>query len=184
MAIYDISKLIVDDLIDAITDQCQTPFLTSDPTRVNLIVRGEFQDDPEDYGVVVCVHRNDPDRVERIGTSSWQDEKDVSEMTQVIGGYGSGVVEHWLRRFTVEAIVWPNETQDTADEIMGVVMARLRKMVSMTSMSGLSDDFGEKITVGLGAVQKMKVNEGGGPDDEYSWRGFLYLQYKTVWVPA
>ena len=28
----------------------------------------------------------------------------------------------------------------------------------------------------------MKVNEGGGPDDEYSWRGFLYLEYKTVWT--
>ena len=178
----DIGKLIVDELITAITDQCQTPY--ADATRVNLVVRGEFQDDPEDYGVIVCIHRNDPDRVERVGESSWQDEQDEVELGQVIGVFGQGGVEHWRRRFTVEVIVWPNEDQDTADDINGQVMARVRKVITMTSMHGLSDSFGESITVGSSPIRKMKVNEGGGPDDEYSWRGFLYLEYKTVWTPS
>jgi hypothetical protein len=179
----DIGKLIVDELVTQITAVCQTPYATSEDTRVNLVVRGEFQDDPEDFGVIVCVHRNDPDRVERIGTSSWQDERDITEMGAVIGTGGVGHVEHWFRRFTVECIVWPNEEQEAADRINGIVMARVRRAVTMESMHGLVDTFGEAITVGSSPVVKMKVNEGGGPDDEYSWRGFLYLQYKTVWTP-
>jgi len=179
----DIGKLIVDRLITAITDQCQTAYDASEPTRVNLVNRGEFQDDPEDYGVIVCVHRNDPDRTERIGASSWQDEQDVVELGQVIGLGGQGGVEHWLRRFTVEIIVWPNQDQDSADQINGSVVARVRRAVTMTPMLGLTDDHGESVTVGSSPIRKMKVNEGGGPDDEYSWRCFLYLEYKSVWTP-
>lgn len=180
----DLPSMIVDKLVENITSRCQIPYPIGDDTRVNLIVKGEFQDDPEDYGTIICVHRNDPDRVERIGTASWQDEIDVSEMTQVIGVGGLGHVEHWFRRFTVEVIVWPNTIQEEADEINGTIMSRVRRAVSMEPMHGLADPFGESITVSGSPIRKIKTNEGGGPDDEYSWRSFLYLEYKTVWVPS
>ena len=180
----DIGKLIVDRLITAINDQCQTPYDPGEPTRVNLVVRGEFQDDPEDYGVIVCVHRNDPDRTDRAGESGWPDELDLQEMGVIIGSQGTAGGEFWKRRFTVEIIVWPGVGQETADEINGVVVARVRRAASQLHIANLSDAFGERIVVGNNPVRRMKVNEGGGPDDEYSWRAFLYLEYTTLWNPT
>ena len=177
----DIGKQIVDRLVTQIADVCQTP--VSDQTRVNHIVRGEFQDDPEDYGVIVCIHRNDPDKTERAGDSGWVDEKDLTEMGLAIGAGGYAAVEHWKRRFTVEIIVWPGEDQETADEINGTVVARVRRAVTRLHLTDLTDDFGESIVVGINPVQRMQANEGGGPDDEYSWKTKLYLEYRTVWNP-
>jgi len=179
----DIGKLIVDALIARITADCQAAIDPADPTRVTLVKRGEFQDDPEDYGVVVCVHRNDPDRTERAGQSGWPDELDLREMGLIIGeGYTAGS-EFWKRRFSVEIIVWPGVDQDSADQINGVVTARVRRAVSRLFLTDLVDDFGERMVVGSNPLRRMKVDEGGGPDDEYSWRAFLYLEYTTLWNP-
>ena len=51
-------------------------------------------------------------------------------------------------------------------------------------ITDLSDGFGERVVVGNNPIRRMRVNEGGGPDDEYSWRGFLYLEYTTLWNPT
>jgi hypothetical protein len=180
----DIGKLIVDELCDQIVAECQTPYDTTEPTRVSLVNRGEFQDDPEDFKVVVCVHRNDPDRTGLAGESAWMDEKDIQEMGMIMGSGGYAAGEFWLRRFTIEIIVWPGKVQTTADEINGTVVARVRRAVTVLQLTNLSDDFGESIVVGCNPVRRMKTNEGGGPDDEYSWKTFLYLEYKTLWNPV
>jgi hypothetical protein len=180
----DIGKLIVDRLYDCITEVCQTPYDESEPTRVNLVNRGEFQDDPEDYRVIVCIHRNDPDKTDRAGETAWLDEKDLQEMGMIIGSGGYAAGEFWLRRFSIEIIVWPGATQAETDEINGTVVARVRRAVTVLQLTNLSDDFGESIVVGCNPVRRMKANEGGGPDDEYSWKSFLYLEYKTLWNPV
>jgi hypothetical protein len=134
----DIGKQIVDRLVTQITDLCQTPI--GDNTRVNLILRGEFQDDPEDYGVIVCVQRNDPDKTERAGDSGWVDEKDLTEMGLAIGAGGYAAVEHWRRRFTVEIIVWPG--QDQWSTVSG---KRSRGSICKRRMSSASQSSSESI---------------------------------------
>ena len=177
----DIGKLIVDGLYTEIVAECQTAI--GDETKVVHVTRGEFQDDPEDYGVIVCIHRNDPDKTDRSGETAWLDVKDLTEMGMAIGAGGYAAVEHWRRRFTIEIIVWPGQDQATADEINGKVVNRVRQTVTRLHLQK-TDEFGESIVVGINPVMKIKTNEGGGPDDEYSWKTFLYLEYRTVWNPT
>jgi hypothetical protein len=179
----DIGKLIADALYNQIVAECQTPYAANDPTRVNLVNRGEFQDDPEEYRTIVCVHRNDPDHTDRAGQSAWMDEQDLVEIGYVIGAGGQAASEFWFRRFTIEIIVWPGLSQTEADEINGTVVARIRRAATMLQLTNLADEFGETIVVGSNPIRRMKVNEGGGPPDEYSWKTFLYLEYKTNWTP-
>ena len=108
----------------------------------------------------------------------------LSEGKVGIDGVGVAGSEFWKRRFTVEIIVWPGAGQETADAINGAVVARVRRTVASLHIANLNDEFGERIVVGSNPVRRMKVNEGGGPDDEYSWRAFLYLEYTTLWNPT
>jgi hypothetical protein len=190
--VADIGNLIVAQLIAKITLDCQTAYdppdplpddWVADPGRVNLVNRGAFQDDPEDFRTIVCVHRNDPKRTENVGQTGWADEQIVQEMGLIGSADGYGLSEHWYRRFTIEVIVWPGLTQAASDALYGTVMARVRRSVSTLHLSNLVDSHGERIVVGTSPVRRMKSDEGGGPDDEYSWKGFLYLEYQTNWNP-
>lgn len=179
----DIGTLIQDQLIQAITDNCQTAIPDGDPARLTLVKKGEYQDDPEGQNIV-CVHRNDPDKTERAGKSAWLDERYSTEMGLLIGSGGQASPEHWYRRLTVEIICWPaGELQDQAESINGTVVARVRRAVTTLNLTGLKDDFGEAIEIGINPIQRMKTDEGGGPDDEYNWKTFLYLEYGTIWRP-
>jgi hypothetical protein len=176
----DIATLIQQALVDAITAECQTAIAEDDPSRVVLVQKGEFQDDPEDYGVIVCVHRNDPDKTDRTAELAWADEMYEQEM----GTIGGVSLEHWSRRFTVELIVWPvGYTQSEAEEINGTVTARVRRTITKLRLNGLSDPFGEAMEIGANPIKRMKTDEGGGPDVEYHWKTFFYLRYLTVWRP-
>lgn len=178
----DLATLIMDQLVDAITADCQTAIAEDDTARLRLIKKGRFQDDPTDFSPLACVHRNDPVRTENVGAAGWADEILETEIGMTIGG---PAFEHWYRRFTVEIQVWPaGEYQDEAEVISGIVTARVRRAVNSLIITNLADEFGESIVVGYNPIRKIKTDEGGGPDDEYAWKTYLYLEYLTLWQPS
>ncbi len=186
----DLPTLIQNRLVEAIIATCQTPFpLTSDdpdfvadPSRANLVKKGAFQDDPSDYRGVVCVHRNNPKKTKDTGEAAWPDERFAVEMGMVIGEEATA---HWRRRFVVEVQFWPGGmTQDEAEAANGVLVARVCSTVERLQLLGLHDEFGESVEQPANPLVRMQFDEGGGPDDEYSWRTQLFLEYETIWNPV
>ena len=172
-----VSKLVVD-----ITAACQTPFATTDATRVNTVQHGMFQDDPTDaLGPVVSVERNDHRNRESSGIESgWLDEQDDSDM----GLMGGAAVERWRRRFTVVIRVWPGKIQKDAEECNSTIVARVRKVVTQADMTGQFDVFGERILIPTNPIRKIRSGETGGPEDEYGWETTLFLEYLTEYNPG
>jgi hypothetical protein len=178
----DLATKIQNALVTQITAECQTAISDTDPTYARQVTTGRFQDDPTDYGVVIRVHRNHPKKTSRSGRSAWPDERLPTEMgAQVIGGaVVGGSPEEWWRRFTIVCHVWPaGKTQTEAQAVNGDVIARLELAIRKLVLNGLSDDYGEAISDGTNPITQVQCDEGGGPDDEYSWTTQLYLQYQT-----
>jgi hypothetical protein len=177
----NICTMIMDALVQAITDACQTPYAADDPYRINLVKRGMFQDDPQERGPIVTVERNYRDKSDNVGSNlSWLDERARVEMGMAIGS----LMEHWVRRFTCIIQVWPEGlTQDEAEELNSTIVANVRRAVTKKDLTGIQDAEGERISIGVNPVSKMKVREGGGPDTEYHWVTYLFLEYKTEYQP-
>jgi hypothetical protein len=177
----DICTLIEEALLTSIVENCQTPFSEDDVTRANQVQIGHFQDDPSNPTVVVCIHRNDPRKIDQFGLAAMPDQRYQRELGMAIGAPSP---EYWTRRFSVEIRFWPASLgQDIAERANGVVVARVRHTITMTTLN-LRDPFGEAITQSNNPITQMQFDEGGGPPDEYSWRTWLFLEYQTLWTPA
>lgn len=175
----DLSTLIMQRLVTALTKECQTDIPENDPSRAKLVKRGMFQDDPSEFSPVIAVHRNYHDAQSVRG--GWYDERMRREIGVTLGG---PAMEQWYRRFTVEVLVWPEgKTQDEADELMSTVVGRVRRVITNTDVSDLEDTYGERVLVGMNPVVMVGARESGGPDDEYAWRTILFLEYVTELVP-
>jgi hypothetical protein len=176
----DLCTNIQDYLVEVITQACKTDIPEDDDAYVDIVKSGLFQDDPERKNIV-CVHRNDPNRTEQIGQAGWLDERVETEIGMTIG---MEAWEHWHRRFTVEIQCWPTgKRQDVAKTIMGDVTARVRKAINSHPLFDLFDEYGESIVVGSNPIRRIKTDEGGGPEDEYNWKVYLYLEYLTLMQP-
>jgi hypothetical protein len=71
------------------------------------------------------------------------------------------------------------KVQDEAQAVNGDVIARLELAIRKLVLNGLSDDYGESVSDGTNPITQVQTDEGGGPDDEYSWTTQLFLQYQT-----
>jgi hypothetical protein len=196
----DLPTLIQNRIVEAVVANCQTPFPTTeppdednpdwepdpdwkpDPSRANLVKKGAFQDDPSDYIGIVCIHRNNPKKTKDTGEAAWPDVRIGVEMGAVIGAPATC---HWMRRFAAEVQFWPaGMTQVEAEEANGVLVARVRNSIEKLELLGLHDEFGESVEQPTNPIVRMQFDEGGGPDDEYSWKTTLFLEYMTVWNPV
>jgi hypothetical protein len=178
----DISTMIQTRIVEAVIATCQAPFEAGDPTRANVVQKGNFQDDPTDYRGVVCVHRNNPKKTRDTGQAAWPDERVAVEMGMTIG---SEAVCHWKRRLCVEVQFWPaGMAQADAEEANGVLVARVVNTVERLWLLDLKDEFGEAVQQPANPLVRMQFDEGGGPDDEYAWKTQLFLEYMTVRNPV
>jgi len=161
----DIATKIVRVLETAIIADCQTPYNSDDLTRIKTVVRGKFAEDPTEQGPVVAIHRNH--------MYSWMDERQDAQM-------GGPAVEFWARRFSLEITVWPvNQEQNDAEETNGTIISRVQRAVTRADMTNLQDDQGERIIQCFNPVKRRKTEELGGPDDEFGFRTYLFLEYLT-----
>lgn len=195
MAIGDqISDVLVDAIVEELTEALQTNIDKADPAYVPFIQGGKLQADPvvkgESWGHSIEVHMGDPDTIE----DKWCDELAGPEDPYVrmsnqalpfaeIGGSGfSGIF--WWRRGVVDInsffVLKPEYDRSKARQIHNLLRRRVEKVLGEShgqKFLGLTDDEGDEHVI-LFMPVKSKGIESGGPN-QFIWRGRVWWQALT-----
>ena len=165
--------------------------------RPSLVKIGRLQDDPTDLSddvavpsTLIAIHTNDPGDL----SDGWKhaiagpiDESTTNLGVHVHRPYEMGGWNTWWRRFKVDVemyLIDSDQNQEEATRLANLMRVLLEKYCeSPTPVNPhgwncvMTDDFGEYAM--LSCVAKAHIWEGGGPDDDYIWRGGVWLQVLT-----
>lgn len=165
----------------------------------SLIKLGRLQDDPTILsGAVaipssyVAIHCNDPDDM----SDGWKHtiassvESSGTNLGLYLGiPYEIGGSTQWWRRFrvTFEAyFIDSDQSQEESSRLANLIRATLERYCESKrpdndhgwQCGGMTDTLGE--TALAAHVAKSHCWEGGGPEDDYIWRGAVWVQVLTI----
>jgi hypothetical protein len=174
----EIKYLIIQRIVQSLIEQCQDPYPEEDPTRMDLVQAFRFQGDPNDYPVYAWVSDGDPkDPYAMDGRIDSVDAEHLG-LRVPAGEIGGGHL--WWRsgRVVIGCYYLTDDfSQDVAADYAHTFLGRVELAVERTLVGDLTDDYGEQ------AYKIFLVSssffEGGGPDNQYLWRGEIYWQVLT-----
>jgi hypothetical protein len=173
-----ITHLIVDRLVTYLTSEMRTKIPSSQPTRASLVQAYRFQDSPLESNIYIWVSGGNPnDTSFRDGRVSSSDMEGLS-MNIPVGEIGGG--HYWWRRGRVVVgcyFITQKYTQVAAANYAHIVLGRAIHFTERAQIADLVDEFGERAY--MIAVYASTFNEGGGPPDQYLWRGEILWQALT-----
>jgi len=150
----------------------------SDETKAVLVQPYRFQLDPLKNNIYVWIAAGSPENPDdpdaRIGTTGMQD----LGLTIPSGEIGGGHL--WWRRGKAEVgcyFVRQRYSQIIAANIAQIVYGRTMYWLERAPINGLVDDFGERAYNMY--VYSGTFFEGGGPPEQYLWRGYVSWQALT-----
>jgi hypothetical protein len=174
------SVAIKNTLIELMRDRLQDVLIDniSEPDEAAGLVKiGSLQDDPTANVQNILIreagieHRDEMHDAERneIYSPAWE-----------IGG--GGAVHYW-RKFKVEFDLYfltGGENRDEARTLAFITQARAERAIwdiPQSVFPNTQDDFGE--TAHLVVIRESGINEGGGPEDSFIWRGEMMVEFMT-----
>ena len=167
-------------LILRITEFLQQTMIdeVSDDTQANEVKAYRFQDSPLDKPIYLSVLSGDPeDPSFADGRLGYKDMNDLG-LNLPSGEVGGGHL--WWRRGRVRIgayfMAGDTEQQDAADYAQ-IILGRAMKSLDECPVSDLVDEFGERAH--WVAVTASTFSEGGGPENQYLWRGMIHWQVLT-----
>ena len=180
-----IGDVIIEKLIVALEDECQTPIATDDTTYATTIKAGMLNSDPDTgMGNHITIHYNDPRNPgkwmdEVVMVSSNQDMRVLRgvpgmDYAEIGGGY------HWWRRFTVAVechYTHLGYTQGDARQYAHTVFQRVKYALRNGTIAG-SDDFDEVVADIFPKVRWEEKSE-AGDGTEWIWRLWMGLEVMT-----
>ena len=175
---------IVHMIVDKIADELNTALITnvssSDSARADLVKAYRFQDSPEDYKIYVSVLPGNPNEPrEEHGRIDIGEDLERLGLYIPAGEVGGGHL--WWRRGRIQIGCFlldsGFEEVDAAD-VAHTVLGRVEYYTERINVTGLVDDYGERAH-GNVFVFASNFFEGGGPDDQYIWRGEVRWQVLT-----
>jgi len=174
-----ISDLVVDALVLDLTDVFAP--LVDTPEQLGIVKGGNFQQNPLNKRIYCCVYIGDP------ADDAWKDSnsahsvKDLSRSQFQQETFEIGGGSTWWRRFSVEFGFFgikSKEGQDEARRIASITRGRVEMAIATsTRLRGLTDSLGEHVL--LPVVVTSQAFEGGGPPNQYIWRGVIQFQVLT-----
>lgn len=172
-------------LILRLRDELQTAMITnvssSDKSRAQLVQAYRFQDSPLDNYIYLTVTGGDPNNPDLADArvSSNREVVDNLGMNLPAGEIGGG--HYWWRRGRVIIgcyfVLNPKYTQVDAGLHAHVVLGRAMDTVDRTNVADLVDSYGEQAY--FIASYANTYYEGGGPPNQYIWRGEIRWQALT-----
>lgn len=170
-----IIPLVTDRIVEKLIEYCITNVPHSDPTRLNEVKVGRYQQDPNTTQFRVSVQGGDlenPDLLDRIvDTDELENVISMRFDPREIGG-----TQLWIRNGTIRIELFcivekmtEEESRDTAYTILG----RIQSNIENIYVADLTDDYGEK-AIRLFSTQN-NFFQSGGPPSSWIWRG------KVVW---
>ena len=165
----------------------------------SLIKIGRLQDDPtqltddlEEPSSYVAIQPHDPDDL----SDGWKHtiassvDSSATNLSLHVGyPYEIGGTKRWWRRFKVSFEAYfidSDQSQEEAVRLANLILGLLEKYCDSYRAAdnprgwqcgGTTDIFGE--TALESHIAKSHCWEGGGPDDDYIWRGGVWLQVMT-----
>jgi len=174
-----ISDLVVDNLILDLQELFAT--VLDVPEEIGIVKGGNFQQNPLNKRIYCCVYIGDPN------DDAWKDSnaahaiQDLSRSQFQIEAFEIGGGTMWWRRFAVEFGFFgikSKEGQDEARQIANITRGRVELAIAKSKrLPGLGDSLGEHVL--MVHVVTSQAFEGGGPPNQYIWRGVVQLQVLT-----
>lgn len=148
-------------------------------TKPNIIQAYRFQDSPLKYPVAIAISSGNPDDPNyvdgRVGTG-----KDMNDLGIDIPSGEIGGGHLWWRRgrvklgcYYLQGKVDQEDAGDYAHRVLGLAMS----CIETCPVSDLVDEHGERAH--WMAVTSDTFFEGGGPENQYLWRGNILWQVLT-----
>lgn len=150
----------------------------SDETQAKIVKPYRFQENPLVENIYVWISASNPQNPDdpdaRIGTSKMEDLGLKIPSGEVGGGH------LWWRRGKAEVgcyFIKNRYEQNVAANFAQIVFGRAMYYLERVPVGGLVDEFGEKAYQIF--VYASNFFEGGGPPDQYYWRGSISWQVLT-----
>lgn len=176
-----ITHLLITRLAQSLETAMKTNVSASDPTRARDVQPYRFQGSPLDNYIYLYVTGGDINNPQLADSrvSSQGEVVDNLGMTLPAGEIGGG--HYWWRRGRVVLgcyfVLDPKFTQVVAGQHAHVVLGRAMYTIDGTNVADLIDDFGEQAY--MIACYANTFYEGGGPPNQYIWRGDIHWQALT-----
>jgi hypothetical protein len=167
-------------IVDGLIEVCITNVSFSDPTRLNAIKIGRFQEDPTVSMLRASVQGGDledPNLMDGIVTLK---EGQNSRTGFTIEPREIGGSQMWYRRGVVRLelfFIIESLTEDVSREYAYTVLGRMQNNIEKFYVADLYDDFGEH-AVKLFHTQNS-MYQSGGPPTSFLWRGKLVWECLT-----
>lgn len=173
-----IVPLLVNAVVAYLETNLQTNVAASDPIRAKLVKPWRLQASPLPtpvYAIVTGGNPLDPKQKDvRIGAEDAEDLKYSVPIGEVGGGH------YWWRRGAVNVGVFflrNRYAEERAADLAYTFFGRVAHHLERVPVSGIVDEFGEYAY--QIAVFGNTFIEGGGPEDQYLWRGEIWWQVLT-----
>jgi hypothetical protein len=178
MAAGQITHLLVVRLAEHLKTFCMDQISSSDPTRARYVHAYKFQESPiEDY-IYICPTGGNPKDPEARDGRVRSNEMDNLGLYLPSGEVGGG--HYWWRhgRITVGCFfITKRFTQLVSGDYAHKVLGRVQHYAGTAQVNDLVDEFGEQAFQVM--VYATNFFEGGGPPDQYIWRGEVLWQALT-----
>ena len=171
-------NLILDALVASITAAMKTPIDPTDITYVDVVKKGLLQTDKTKENVQIGItggDHEDPKYTDGIAALG-----DLPNIGFYVPNREIGGGEMWWRRGVARLecfYIRERLTEDEAHEAAYNTLGRLMQTIPLTSMSGLTDSFGEH-AIKLFCFGNTMF-ESGGPPKTYIFRGKVLWQALT-----
>lgn len=173
-----IVPMIVDRIVAGLTKACITDIPFGDPTKLDAIKSGRFQEDPNTKSFRASVQGGDledPDL--RDGIVTLREGQSMRTGFYVEPReFGGRNTQMWYRRGIVRLefyFIVEQKQEEPSRNIAYAMLGRIQNNIEKIYVADLYDDFGEH-AVKLFSTQNSFF-QSGGPPTSYLWRG------KVIW---
>lgn len=183
----DLDHTSVSDLItEGLHTQLNTKLYIEpdDAAKAGIVRPGRLQADPTKTRISVTIHPGGEDWPDELNTQA--KGPGIHSPTYVLGGSNAayGHSQYWRRRFIIEFnIFFTSVNRATTRKRAQVVFSRAAHALITWDIGAVvaRDSFGEKPF--FLQVSEIWMSEGGG-DDNFNWRGEIYIECLTDYEPT
>lgn len=173
-----IVQMLCDRFAETLKLHCLTNIPSSDVTRASVVKAWRFQDNPLDKPVAIWVLGGKPGSIDFM--DGWVNSNSIEDLGLRVPAGEIGGGHLWWRRGRVQIncnYVNKRLTETVAAQAAYEVLGRVIHWTERTIVSDLIDEFGERAI--LPYVFGSTFFEGGGPENQYFWRGEVEWQVLT-----
>ena len=175
-----IGFLFLSRLKEHLVERMQIDVDVEDPTIAKVVKIGLFQDDPTNKNIYIAIQGGDhDDPLDADGIiTGYRMQKDVGIDFPWAREIGGGQI--WRRKVTIQIgcyFIRQKFSEDEATDQAYIALSRLLSSVESMNISGLLDDFGERVVEVF--CHGNTFFESGGPPASYIFRGKVLVSYLT-----